>query len=424
MTLGSVTSAVSRSLSAIERTEPSILAWVQIDADGAREQATTMDDKPPERELPLRGLTVGVKDLIDVAGLPTVAGFGPFARRVATTDAAVVASLRAAGAIILGKTTTTQFGMTDPTPTRNPWDLARTPGGSSSGSAAAVAAGQVDLAIGSQTGGSVLRPASYCGIVGFKPGFGWASRDGMLPLAPSLDTVGLLSRDVVTVARAFDALESASLERAGTCEPEPPARIGVWQDACTLAEPSALETFEAALANLRLHGAEVQQATHPVAYRDMLATHTVVMMTEAGASHARLIRRHPDAYAPRLRAFVETGLAIPGWAYARALLLLGQFLETTQHAWQGFDVIAFPTVAGGAPAPDTTGVMTLQGVVSLLGLPAMTLPMGLDQAGLPLGLQLVAPHPHGNVRLLRQAAWVAQCLPTLPTPPHSALVGD
>ncbi|MDQ3549790.1 MAG: amidase, partial [Chloroflexota bacterium] len=187
--MNDATNATDTALAEIQRTESRVQAWVHIDDGHALFQAADIDRRVDTGEaLPLAGLTVGIKDIIDVEEMPTRAGFAPFVGRIATRDSSVSARLRAAGATIVGKTTTTQFAVADPTVTRNPWNLDRTPAGSSSGSAAAVASSHVDLAIGSQTAGSTLRPAAFCGVVGFKPSFGWTSRAGMVPLADTLDT--------------------------------------------------------------------------------------------------------------------------------------------------------------------------------------------------------------------------------------------
>jgi aspartyl-tRNA(Asn)/glutamyl-tRNA(Gln) amidotransferase subunit A len=411
------TSATHRALAEIQRTEALVRAWVHIDADAARAQAADIDRQRIEAPLPLAGLTVGVKDIIDVAGMPTVAGFEPFTGRVATRDSHVAAELRAAGAVILGKTTTTQFAVADPTVTRNPWNLERSPAGSSSGSAAAVAAGHVDLAIGSQTAGSTLRPAAFCGIVGFKPSFGWISRAGVIPLADTLDTLGLLARNVTHAARLFDALTGTDVERAGSCTPEAPARIGFWTDASDLADSEVRNLIDAALTRAIAAGAAVEEATAPAPYRDLLAIHHITMLVDAAAAHEKLVQRYPDDYGPRVRSYVETGAAIPAHAYVRAQMLRRQYLDKALSNWAGFDVIALPTAETPAVELETTGSPALQAVVTMFGLPSISLPAGLSPDGLPVGLQLVATTATGNARLLRIARWMEELLDPLPAVP-------
>lgn len=412
------TNATHQALGEIQRTEARVQAWVHVDDGHALFQAADIDMRVSDGEaLPLAGLTVGIKDIIDVEEMPTRAGFAPFAGRIVTRDSSVTARLRAAGATIVGKTTTTQFAVADPTVTRNPWNLDRTPAGSSSGSAAAVAAGHVDLAIGSQTAGSTLRPAAFCGVVGFKPSFGWTSRAGIVPLADTLDTVGLISRSVANAGLLFDALADAGLECAGACDPEMPARIGFWDDAAQLATPEVRHLIEAALTRAIEAGATVEDAPAHAPYRDLLAIHHITMLTDAAAAHETLFRQHPDAYSPRVRSFVETGMAIPGHVYVRAQILRREYREKALADWSSFDVIALPTAETPAPGLETTGSPALQAVVTLFGLPSISLPVGLSPDGLPVGLQLVSPTMSGNAQLLRIARWMEGLLDPLPAVP-------
>ncbi len=416
--MNDATNATDTALAEIQRTESRVQAWVHIDDGQALFQAADIDRRVDTGEaLPLAGLTVGVKDIIDVEEMPTRAGFAPFAGRIATRDSSVSARLRAAGATIVGKTTTTQFAVADPTVTRNPWNLDRTPAGSSSGSAAAVASSHVDLAIGSQTAGSTLRPAAFCGVVGFKPSFGWTSRAGMVPLADTLDTVGLITRSVAHAALLFDALADAGLERVGACNPDVPARIGFWDDANQLATPEVRHLIEAALTRAIEAGAVVEEAPPPAPYRDLLAIHHITMLTDGAAAHEKLFRQHPDAYGPRVRAFVETGMTIPGHSYVRAQILRREYREKAIADWSSFDVIALPTAETPAPGLESTGSPALQAVVTLFGLPSISLPVGLSPDGLPVGLQLVSPNALGNVRLLRIARWMESLLEPLPAVP-------
>ncbi|HYI14078.1 MAG TPA: amidase [Thermomicrobiales bacterium] len=411
------TSATRSSLAEIQRTEPLVRAWVHVAADTALAQATEIDDRAGKTPMPLAGLTVGVKDIVDVAGMPTMAGFEPFANRIAERDSAVAAGLRAAGATILGKTTTTQFAVADPTVTRNPWNLERSPAGSSSGSAAAVAAGHVDLAIGSQTAGSTLRPAAFCGVVGFKPSFGWTSRAGMIPLSDTLDTVGLFSRTVTHAALLFDVLAAEGIERAGECEAEAPARIGFWSDAAQLATDDVAHLIEAALTRAIQAGAVVEDAVPPAHYRDLLAIHHITMLVDAAAAHEKQFRQRPESYHPRVRSLIETGMAIPAHAYVRAQILRREYREKALANWATVDVIALPTAETSAVGLEWTGSPALQAVVTLFGLPAISLPAGLSPDGLPVGIQLVATTALGNARLLRIARWMEALLDPLPAIP-------
>lgn len=415
------TANVEASLRAIEDTDDSIHAWVVVDADGARRQADLVQQRRDAgAELPLAGRTVGVKDIIDVAGSPTGAGFAPFSGRIATSDAPAVTALRDAGAIIIGKTVTTQFAAGDPPVTLNPWNLLRTPGGSSSGSAAAVAARQVDLALGTQTAGSVLRPAALCGIVGFKPSFGWISMDGVLPYAYSLDTLGIHARSVPDLALVYDVLARPALPRAGGCVPTPAPRIGVWADALAQADEPMREATIDAIRALGAAGAAIFDATCPVSFKNLMAIHGVIMRAEAAAAHQALFQTHPDDYAPRLRSVIETAWAMPADAYPRALLVREHIREEISHWWSSFDLIAIPTSQGPATETVITGNPELQAVATLLGYPSITIPMGLDHDGLPLGIQLIGTHRGADVALLRAARWVEALMPRMPAPPHAA----
>src|SRR3954454_6171938 len=208
---------LGRCLGRIDALEPRVRAWVLIDRAGATEQARLLDEELGRGECrgPLHGIPIGIKDIVDVEGLPTAAGFGPWRDRVAGRDAAVVDSLRKAGAVILGKTVTTQFAWIDPPPTRNPWDLDRTPGGSSSGSAAAVAAGMCLGALGSQTGGSITRPASYCGVAGCKPSYRFVTCLGVVPLAHSMDHPGPIARCVRDLAILLQTIAGFDWDTTG-----------------------------------------------------------------------------------------------------------------------------------------------------------------------------------------------------------------
>jgi aspartyl-tRNA(Asn)/glutamyl-tRNA(Gln) amidotransferase subunit A len=408
-----------RSIEAIRATDEQIRAWVVVDEEGALRQADWVNAALKSGAAqPLAGVTVGVKDIFDAVGMPTIAGFLPFSRRPKVIrDAAVVAKLRAAGSIILGKTVTTQFAAGDPPMTRNPWDLTRTPGGSSSGSAAAVAARHVAAALGTQTGGSVLRPAAYCGVLGFKPTFGWASTKGLIPLAPALDHVGLFARSVTDLARLYDVLAHASLPRAGACTPLGAPRIGVWADPLARASAEMRDAVIDAVERLARAGATVLDATCPVSFQNLLAVHHTIMWSDMAAVHRRLIARYPDDYSPKLRMSVEVGAAVPADAYVTAGAARNQVVERLRQLWSDFDVVIIPTAEAGAPTPETTGNTELQAVITLLGLPAISVPIGFDPDGLPLAMQLIGPRRGVDVELLRVARWVETLMPTLPAPP-------
>lgn len=412
---------VDECLDAIRRTDGELRAWVAVDEEGSREQARIATSRLEQGEqLPLAGVTVGVKDVFDVAGLPTEAGFKPFSGKNAESDSHAVACLRAAGAIIVGKTVTVQFAAGDPAATRNPWNLERTPGGSSSGSGAAVAARQVDAALGTQTAGSVLRPAAFCGAVGLKPGFGWTSRSGLMPLASSLDHVGVLTRSVTDAARLYDAMARPELPRCGDCQSIQAPRIGTWSVPLNRASASAQEAFAGTIQRFRESGATIAEAPFPYTYQDLLSAHTIIMRVDAATAHQRLFARYPDDYSPKIRNMVETGKVLAASSYARALAIRDEVGQEIEQLWSGLDVVALPTTNGGAPTPETTGDPSLQAVATLLGLPSITLPNGRDGDGMPLGIQLVGTSRTADTHLLRCAQWVEHLLPELPNPPHGA----
>ncbi|HUY98735.1 MAG TPA: amidase family protein [Thermomicrobiaceae bacterium] len=394
--------------------EPEVLAWATLDAQGAAAEARVRDDRVAEGVIgPLQGVPVGIKDIIDVAGLPTIAGFEPFRDRVAERDAEIVARLRTAGAIILGKTHTTQFAHGDPAPTRNPWNAERTPGGSSSGSAAAVAARMVPLAVGTQTAGSVLRPAAYCGVVGFKPSFNWVDRAGVLPLAWSLDHVGLFARTVADVALVFGAVSGTSLDLDADGPAAP--RIVLLPEFLERAEPPVRDHLLDVATRLREAGASVEERSLPVDLDVLLAVHHVIMASEVSAVHAEALAADPASYGPVIRLTIETGQLIPAAYLLKAQRLRRQIARAIDEALAGIDGFLLPTASNPAPPRRSTGDRAFQAPWTLVGAPSITLPTGLTEDGLPIGSQLVGRRG-GDARLLALAAWSARKLGLIAAP--------
>ncbi|GAA0542710.1 amidase [Actinomadura livida] len=398
---------VERALQRIAATDGEFRAWALVDAEGARAEAERNGGRGT-----LRGLPVGVKDLIDVAGMPTGAGsrhLDGAGRRVPAADAGSVARLRAAGAVVVGKTTTHEyaFGGTTP-PTRNPHDTARIPGGSSGGSAAAVAAGHVRLALGSDTGGSVRIPSAYCGTAGFVPSPGRLPGDGVLPLAWSLDRVGLIAATAGDIALSASALGIIS-PAGGAARPTGFGGLRVGVPAGTLDEPvdpAIGAAFERALATVRDLGGEVVDVEIPHGWAGVTAGMTIIL-GECLDYHRE--RRGPggdELFGADVRAMLDLAAEVPAGAYVRAQrvrhLLRGEALA----ALSGVDLLAMPTMPCVAPRADAVadGMVPVGGtevtmaaahlryniLANLAALPCGTQPLGTDRDGLPIGLQWVA----------------------------------
>lgn len=394
----------------IERLDGMLKAWVEVVSDSTG----NCEDNPAGGEP--RGLLhqvpIGIKDIIDVAGLPTKAGCDVNVAP-ALSDAPIVAALRAAGAIVFGKTATCQFACFDPAPTLNPWNMERTPGGSSAGSAVAVAAGQCAIAIGTQTGGSILRPASYCGIAGFKPAHDPRWLEGVVPVSSRLDHVGPMARwvnDLLLAWRAIVGPGSAALGRRIT---QPP-RIGVlkeyfWEHA----SESVRTCIEQAIAQLARGGAQICEVSLPPGFREVHTCHRLIMAHDCARFHEERFQAQPQLYQPNITALIREGLAITDSTYEAAIDFQRMFRLHLYQAYPEVDVLLMPTVSTTAPPRDTTGDPRFQSPWSLAGVPAVTFPAGIAEDGLPVGLQLV--HPHGGTQvqdfeLLAIASWCEACL--------------
>jgi aspartyl-tRNA(Asn)/glutamyl-tRNA(Gln) amidotransferase subunit A len=408
---------VAACLERIGRLEPSLQAWAFLDPEGSQRDAERLDRLASAGTvLPLHGIPVGVKDIVDVAGMPTVAGFEPYRGRVAEEDAPIVARLRALGAVILGKTHTTQFAFADPAPTVNPWRAGRTPGGSSAGSGVAVAARMVPVALGTQTAGSVLRPAAYCGAVGFKPSYGWFSTAGVVPLAWSLDHLGLLTCTVEDAALTYVALLEQRVDFS--FQPRPP-RLLLLAEFLDRSEPVVREHVQGVAQLFRDAGAVVEERRLPVDLDLLLAVHHVLMTTEIAAAHRRNLGRYAEHYGPRLRAAIETGQLVPAALELHARRVRARLTRAIDEFLGQADAALLPTVPAPAPGRETTGDRSFQAVWTLCRTPSISLPSGSSPDGLPLAIQLVARREHDRA-LLQVAAWCERVLPRLPEPPLAA----
>lgn len=376
-----------------------------------------LPDAPPAAGSggPLAGIAVGVKDLIDTADMPTAYGSPIYRGHRPARDAAIVRRLRELGAAVLGKTATTEFAWRHPADTVNPWNPAHTPGGSSSGSAAAVAAGIVPLAIGTQTLGSVLRPAAFCGVVGFKPGFGALPRDGVFPFAPSLDHVGLFTRGVGDAVGAFALLRGVEIDDAVATAP----RIGL-PDPAIFGElsPEQAATLSAAADALARSGAAVVDAALPPAFADAPALALQLAAIEAAQVHAAHLARQPELLSDTMRELIEQGRAAA--ATHGDVLTAQQALRNIYAEWMAahrLDAVLLPPAAGEAPRGlASTGDACFCSPVTLLGVPAIALPAGFGPNRLPLGVQL-AGKADGDAALLAVGRFAEAAIGLAPASP-------
>jgi aspartyl-tRNA(Asn)/glutamyl-tRNA(Gln) amidotransferase subunit A len=388
-------------LERIKETEPTIHAWVTIDKAKTREAAKkTRETKP--RSI-LHGVPIGVKDIYSTAGMRTTMGSPIYRDHTPDKDAAMVKKIKEKGAIVLGKTETTEFALHDPASTTNPWNTLHTPGGSSSGSAAAVATGMCPVAFGSQTGGSVIRPASYCGVVGVKPTYDLLSREGVYPLAWSLDHVGYMTR---TVEDAYHMLAVLTDKDKTWSIPEKPPRIGVLRGYFKEnAEKDVWRGYEETITRLWGEGAEMIDATLPESFKLVPDVHRVIMAVEVAAVHEDQIRIRKDMYGDFIRGFIMSGLLVPATAYLRAQRLRGTIIDDMKKLIEQYDCVVCPSTTDTAPEGLAwTGSPAFNAPWSLTGFPSITIPSGLAPNGLPLGLQLVGT-PMSEWNLLKIAGW-------------------
>ncbi|MGZ3431662.1 MAG: amidase [Isosphaeraceae bacterium] len=398
-------------LDRIEHREHEVRAWVIVDREGALVQARDLDaELQAGRDRgPLHGMPIGVKDIINVQGLPTSCGIAGWEGSTDPIDASIVARLRKAGAIILGKTVSTPFAWIDPPVTRNPWNLERTPGGSSSGSAAAVACGMCLAALGTQTGGSITRPSAFCGVAGMKPTFGYLDDQGIFPLAPTLDHPGFIARAVADLRLLFEvcrrpdspAEQYAPWVRGAVDRPRLSRPHGIFD---SLASPEMGAALNSALGCLGDAGAEVCVFGATRLFEPMLRDHRVIMAAEAAAAHRELGDAKPPAYPPRIAELLREGDAIRDLDYLQACGHLSKHRLVMDEWLKRVDALVTPATLGAAPDPSTTGDPVFNSPWSLLGLPTVSFPIGLSADGLPLAVQLIG-RARFDLHLLRTAQW-------------------
>jgi Asp-tRNA(Asn)/Glu-tRNA(Gln) amidotransferase A subunit family amidase len=407
-------------LAEVAAREPEVGAFAWHDPGFVRHQAGELDraratGRPVGR---LHGLPVALKDVIDTVRIPTENGTALDAGRVPTKDAWIVSRLKAEGALILGKTVTTELAFLHPGPTRNPAAPGHTPGGSSSGSAAAVAAGMTPLAIGTQTGGSVIRPAAFCGVTGFKPSFGAIPRSGILRQSETLDTVGVFARDVEDAALLAEVLFGHDPADPST-RPGPAPRLHETAASEVPVAPmfafvrmpgfdTAHPDMQAGLAELAAHlGEQCFEAPLPRAYDEAAALRERINFAEMAHAYRRYDRADA-ALSPAIRAALAAGRSVSARDYLAALDWRGVLRAGIEEILERADAILCPAAPG--PAPEglgSTGSAIFNGLWTWLGLPAVSLPLLQSATGLPMGVQLVG-RPGDDARLLRTARWLAR----------------
>jgi aspartyl-tRNA(Asn)/glutamyl-tRNA(Gln) amidotransferase subunit A len=376
----------------MDRIEPSVQAWVSVDRERVLSSARRREAEIKAGKLrgPLHGVPVGIKDIFYTDGLRTTMGSVIFKDFVPEFDARAVTKLKSAGAIVLGKTVTTVFANLDPGPTRNPWNLKHTPGGSSSGSAAAVASRMCPAAIGSQTVGSVGRPAAFCGVASLVPAQQRISLKGVFPLAWSLDHAGIFARSVQDLELMLNAMAEFPVEQNVL---RPPFRIGLVRDFFYKhAGPEACSLNDQLATQLTSAGFQIDEATLPEIFHHHQAILRTILRSETSSVHERYFAEHSETYGPKLRALIETGMLIDARDYVRAQRLRHRYQREMVKLFENFDVLMTPAAPGAAPAGiETTGDPVMNGPWTLTDFPTMTLPHALTVDGLPIGVQLTGP---------------------------------
>jgi Asp-tRNA(Asn)/Glu-tRNA(Gln) amidotransferase A subunit family amidase len=406
---GLTASAVAEAyLEAIAARENEVRAFAFLDPVLVRAQAIKLDRAGRRKTLALRGVPLAVKDIIKTKDQPTECNSPIYRGYRPKTDADCVAAVRDAGALIIGKTVTTEFAGRHPGPTRNPWDLRRTPGGSSSGSAAAVAAGFAPLAFGTQTGGSVIRPAAYCGIVGYKATLGALSAGGIKPLALGFDALGVMARTPEDILLAHAVLAGVP-DRRPKLSRKP--RFGLLRGpAWRLTTAASRDAVSKTASRLRGLGATVEEIKLPAAFDDIITVQEIVSSHLIAASFRWEWQHHRDQISPSFRHTIETGLAWPSEKIAAAWASTHTCLDLMNAILAGYDALVTPAATGeaGIGIADT-GSAACNVMWSLLGPPAVTLPLARGPAGMPIGVQFIAARREDR-RLLAVTDWILKKL--------------
>lgn len=416
----------SSCLESIARHDPDILAWAWLDPRIALENARTADKllRAGHRKGELDGMPIGIKDIIYTKGIPTGMGSPIFRDFVPDFSATCVRKLEEHGAFVLGKTVTTEFASQHPGKTRNPWNTQITPGGSSSGSAAAVAARFVPGALGSQTRGSTIRPAVYCGVVGYKPSFGLISRHGVNPLSSTLDHVGVIARSVDDAALlascmiGYDALDSgsvrtdASFRKLNRVKPlaQAPRLAAVRSPLWRLVEGPQRDLFGANQQVLRQAGAKIDEVALSPSFDDAIDVAKVIQLAEIAHNYSRLIAQHSNLVSKRFHEFVEEGSRFSAVRYLDALRSREELSRELAKLFEYYDAIITPPATGEPPNTlEFTGDANLCTIWTLCAVPAVSIPTGVGPNGMPMGLQVVGPYLK-DCQTLQAAKWCASRL--------------
>lgn len=407
-------------INTIDRLEPTIKAWVTVDRRGALETARRYTEELDKGIIrgPLHGIPIGIKDIFYTSNMKTTAGSKINSDFIPDYDATTIRLLKESGAIILGKTTTTEFAYSDPAPTRNPWNIEHTPGGSSSGSAAAVASGMCLAALGSQTMGSTIRPAAFCGIIGIKPTFGLISRYGVIPLSWSLDHVGVFTRSVEDSALLLEVLVGYDSNDATThLQKKPYYRKSLEKNSQPLigyirdfyyenADSEVWKNTEETIELLKVKGAKIKEIHFPKSFKASYSAHRIIMKVEAASFHEITFRDRIEDYRPKIRKLIASGLLITGSTYLRAQRIRNQFRQDMLKLMAGVDCILTPS----APTPalkglENTGDPSFNAPWTFIGAPSITIPSGVtENTRLPLGIQIASNH-FCEEKLLAIAQW-------------------
>jgi Asp-tRNA(Asn)/Glu-tRNA(Gln) amidotransferase A subunit family amidase len=404
---------VESCLGRIALREPMLHAWSHLDEEGARRQARARDESTSSG--PLHGVPVAIKDVIDVSGMPTGMGSPIYEDYRPIADAACVAALRAAGAIILGKTVTAEFAGVFPGPTTHPLAPGCTPGGSSSGSAAAVADRMVPVALGTQTGGSIVRPAAFCGIVGFKPSFGTINRAGLKLAAEGLDTIGLMARDVDDIELVWNVLVNRAPTSPASLD-VPPRLLLFRSHHWSRASADTVAAVENTARRLQSKGAVIDELPVPNDFAELSNARVIINGYERARALAWEFNRYADRFSPAMSRVLTDGWSFPYESYLGAIRTAERWRSWFADATGDHDAVLTAAVNGEAPQGlDSTGDASFQEIWTILHAPSITFPVATGRTGLPIGVQLVGRHL-ADAALLRLANWAIRGSAAASTP--------